>query len=146
MMQTGKIFFHGTDLLHKEDIEKEGLIVGWKALHRVHFESIWEPGISYVSGAKPRAAEDGVYLTDNREDAYTYAWDASKDCYPEDLESGDGDWKKIVVVEVDLPNDFPVGGDGFGSHMTENVDIPPKYIKRVWTYNDLRKREDFPPW
>lgn len=150
-LEDKKTFYHGTSTVKLPLIKEKGLVVGGGA--RVHSESMdylldeeWKP-TSYIQNVPPRTAIDGVYLTKDIEDAMPYAWDASKDCPPQWLEICDGDWEKAAIVEVELPAGFKVGPDGFGDYMTEDQDIPPKYIKKTWTHKQLKKKyPDFPPF
>ena len=71
-------------------------------------------------------------MTDDLETAVLYAYDASKECRPENLSHCDADEENMCVVKINkIPDNAQVGSDGHGSHMVDS-DIPPKNIKILY--------------
>jgi len=132
----GKKYYHGTHCDLIPLIKSQGLLVSRDGYCVVHSET-FEPR----DAIGERLAKCGVYLTDNIEDAYWYAYDASKGVggRPELLEMAEPDWNKTCIVEVKLPESIVVGSDGYGAFMTEDQDIPPDYISKIYHPDDLRE-------
>ena len=122
-----KPFYHGTACSKISRIKEEGL----RSIdYPVHVET--------YNYKNKRFAEEGVFITKNIETALTYAYDASKECYPELLEVCSANEDNMCIVKIDkLPNDVDVGPDGYGDLMT-NGDIPPSCIK-ILEPRELRK-------
>lgn len=84
-----------------------------------------------------RIAEHGVFLVGCIEDAWYYGYDASKDCPAHLLDVCDANLDAICVVEVDLDDEIEIGSDGYGSYMTKNQNIPPKYITKIYRPDEM---------
>ena len=129
-------FFHGTHCGAIPQILRTGLVVS-----EIHEDSVHLETFDPHDATEDRFAGKGVYLTGDIEGACWYGYDASKGCggRPECLERADADYDNMCVIEVDLPETFKVGSDGYGAYMTNDQDIPPEYIKKVYYPKDLKK-------
>ena len=115
--------YHGTSAINIPSIKKHGLTLGN------------EPNHYETHSPEPipnRFFNYGVFLTEHLNTAITYANDSTY-----------GNRLEIAVVEIELPDDFTLGDDGFGELMSNNEPIPPTFIKKIWKYDDLEKEFGF---
>lgn len=134
-------YYHGTNCKVIPKIQKEGLLAGKTNPTQVQSLNPYD-----MKGK--RLAKFGVYLTQDLEEAYKYGYESTRDAvmeldgeYFED-EYAEADFDNICVIEIELPNYFKIGSDGYGALMTNKMDIPPNYIKKVYRRKDLRQFED----
>ena len=85
--------FHGTSCSNINNIQKNGLKISPNYVHHETYEP--EP-----DKKKERLSDAGVYLTQDMYDAMPYAYDASKECSPENLKYCDADENKMCIAEV----------------------------------------------
>jgi len=130
-----KPLYHGTACSNVDSIWSLGL--------RSVEESVHRETDNPFDKTEERAFEYGVYVTEDPEDVWFYAYDASKEVPAWMLERVEGDIENMCVIVIDkLPvtdvmgNEYKVGSDGYGDLMT-NDDIPPRCIKEILYYTDL---------
>jgi hypothetical protein len=126
-----KPLYHGTAMARLKGIREKGLLIGYSHNH----PETDDPRDSRGRKVK-RSFKRGVFLTDDFDSAVYYAFDATKNIDPDELEDNPSivDYAEeepeeaAIVIVKGVPDKAKIGKDGFGDVMV-NQDIPPEYLE-----------------